>query len=220
MKCPKCGFQQDEAETCLRCGIVFARYYAAVELRGPKIEASISPAQPGTGLFRRLYRIFRWVAPAVLIVALLLIFRPSRSPQIEITPEATKRAEAKYEQFQKSMGRGSEKRLEMDESELNGWLSKNLALKKSESPDTASSQSGDSLNDPAESATGSRPVDKEALEQARSSIRDVKIELLEDALRIYALFDVHGMDVSLELEGQPVVRDGYLRLEPSSGKLG
>jgi hypothetical protein len=58
------------------------------------------------------------------------------------------------------------------------------------------------------------------MEEVRSSVRDVEIELLEDSLRLYALLDVHGVDVSLELEGQIFVRDGYMRLEPTSGKLG
>ncbi len=220
MSCPKCGFQQDGGETCLRCGIVFTRYHAAAELRRVRMESAASPIQPEAGLFRRLYRIFRWVGPAALIIALMLIFRPSHSPQIELNPEATKRAETKLQEFHKSMGQGSEQRLDMDESELNGWLSANLALKKPQGSDTPAPQKGDSLIDTAKTATGGQSIDKETLEQARSSIRDVKIELLEDALRIYALFDVRGVDMSLEIEGQPVVRDGYLKLEPTGGKLG
>jgi hypothetical protein len=39
-------------------------------------------------------------------------------------------------------------------------------------------------------------------------------------LRIYAVFDFHGVDLSLELEGPLVVRDGYIKLEPTGGKLG
>ncbi len=108
----------------------------------------------------------------------------------------------------------------MDESELNGWLRNNLALKKPAGSKPAIPQNAESLIELAKTATGGQTISNEALEQAQTSVRDVRIELLENSLRVYALFDLHGMDLSLELEGQPVVRDGYIKLEPSSGKLG
>jgi hypothetical protein len=220
MKCPKCGFQQDEGQACLHCGIVFARYRPATEFPPSKMKPDPRPVQPEISPFRRFYRIFRWASLAGLIIVLYSIFRTSPSPQIEITPEATQRAETKIQEFNKSMDQGLEKRLEMDESEVNGWLSEHLALKKSPDSNFPAPQNTDALVEPDKTATGGRPAGNEALEQAQSSVRDVKIELLEDMLRIYALVDVHGMDFSLELEGQPVVRDGYIRLEPTSGKLG
>jgi hypothetical protein len=221
MNCPKCGFQKDEGqECCLRCGVIFARYRPATETRRPPIEIQPGHVQPKPGLFRRFYRIFRWISLSILIVAVLLILRTSRSPQIEITPEATQSAETKIQEFQNSMEHGAGQKLEMDESELNGWLQKNLALKKTEGSGVAETQTSDSIVDRAKTAASGSPTEKEALEQARSSVRDVKIELLEDSIRIYALFDMHGMELSLELEGKPVVQGGYLKLEPASGKLG
>jgi hypothetical protein len=108
----------------------------------------------------------------------------------------------------------------MDESELNAWLSHNLALKRPGGAKPAMPQTTESLIELAKTATGGQSVSAEDLQRAQSSVRDIQIVLQEDALRIYVLFDFHGMDLSLELEGRPVVRDGYIKLEPSGGKLG
>jgi hypothetical protein len=220
MNCPKCGFPQDEGTECLRCGIIFARYHSGAESLPPKVMPHPSPVQPAIVRFRRFYRIFRWICLAGTIFVLFLMLHPSSPPQVEASPAAAKSAEAKIEEFQSSIGLGTEQRLELDESELNGWLSGNLALKKPAGSRPTIPQNTESLIEMAKTGTGGRTVSSEALEQAQTSIRDVKIELLENALRIYALFDLYGMDLSLELEGQPMFRDGYIRLEPSSGKLG
>lgn len=220
MICPKCGFEQEDGLECLRCGIIFSRYR-------PETAPPLSKAEPGfiephkaPGSFRRFYRVFRWVALALLIMAISLVFRASPPPQIVSTPKAAERAGAKIEEFQSSLGQGIERRLEMNQEELNGWLSRNLALKKPSDAAAPLPQTPDSLNESAQSDAQSQPDEREALEQAPSSVRDLKIELLEDSVRIYALFELHGVDLSLELEGRPVVRDGYLRLEPAHGKLG
>ena len=176
--------------------------------------------QKTIGPFRKFYRVFRWVSFIALILALFLMLRTSPPPQIRTTPEATQHAKAKIEEFQSSIGQGTEQRLEMDQAELNAWLSSNLALKKTEGPQPPLSQTPESLTDLAKTATGGQSINREDLKQIQSSVRDVKIELLEDSLRIYTFFDLHGKDMSLELEGRPVVRDGYIRLEPTSGWIG
>jgi hypothetical protein len=220
MNCPKCGYQQDAGTECLRCGIIFARYRSGAVSLPPEAKPGPNPVQPAIGKLRRFYRIFRWVCLAGTIFVLFLIFRPSSPPRIEASPAAAESAESKIELFQSSIGLGTEQRLEMDESELNGWLRNNLALKKSAGSKPANPQDTETLIELAKTATGGRTISNEDLEQAQTSVRDVKIELLENSLRVYALFDLHGVDLSLEIEGQPVVRDGYIKLEPSSGKLG
>lgn len=172
------------------------------------------------GRFRRFYRVFRWVGLAAVVLVLFLIFRTSPPPRIAATPEAAKRAEVKIQRFQSYLGRGTEHRLEMDESELNGWLSDNLVLKKTPGSSPVRPQPAQPWIDLGETDAGGPSTSQEALEKAQSSVRDVKIELLEDSLHMYAIFDLHGMDLSLELEGRPIVRDGYIRLDPTRGKLG
>jgi hypothetical protein len=53
-----------------------------------------------------------------------------------------------------------------------------------------------------------------------SSVRDVKIRLLDDRVLAYVVFLFHGKELSLQLEGQLSVDDSHLRFTPSAGKLG
>lgn len=219
MNCPKCGFQQDGGPQCLRCGLVFAHYHAAAAFPQPKSEQSRSSDQSIVALLRRFYRIFRWVSLAGLIVVIFLILHDSPPPQIVITPDASQHAEAKIQEFQSSANQSGERKLEIDQSELNAWLSENLVLGRPRDS-VPSNQTPESAISPDKKATGSQTLDDRSLEQMQSSIRDVKIELLEDSLRLYAIFDLHGVGLSMQLEGQPLVRDGYMRLELTGGKLG
>jgi hypothetical protein len=220
MNCPKCGFSQAEGTECLRCGIIFVRYHATTGSSDFSLQSTADVTSKRVGPFRRFFRIFRWFALVGAILALYFMLRPSAPPRIMATHEAAKRAEAKIEEFQSSIGRGTDYRLEMDEAELNGWLSENLALKKKTGSGLEQSPTPPSSTDQVKPTTSDPSAEREALEQIQSSVRDVKIELLADTLRIYALFDMHGMDLSLELEGRPIVRDGYIKLEPLRGKLG
>ncbi len=217
MNCPKCGFLQLEGPQCPRCGLVFAHYHAAEKTQQHKPEHVNTPAKPANGHLRRYYRIFCWVSLAGLIAVIVLILHASEPPRIAVTPDASQHAEAKIHAFQLDAQQGTGKKLTLDESELNGWISENLRLQKS--PDSASTQP-DIPASQARNANASDALDSISPEQIQSSIRDVKIKLMEDAMHLYAIFDAHGMDLSLELEGRLLVRDGYMRLEPTSGKLG
>jgi hypothetical protein len=46
------------------------------------------------------------------------------------------------------------------------------------------------------------------------------VGLVGDRVRAYVVFDFHGKDMSLTLEGRLRVVDGYLILEPTRGMLG
>ena len=220
MNCPKCGFQQKEGPECLRCGVVFARYAAAPEFRPPRMHPAGDSAEKPQGTFRKIYRLLRWAVPALLLIVLVLMLRSSPPPHVASNPEAAKRAQAKIEEFQSSLGTGTEQQLSMDESELNGWLHENLALKGTSDSRPAEAPNSETILELAKTANGTSAAGREALEQMQSNVHDVQIELLDNSLRIYAVFDFHGMDLTMELEGQPVVQDGYIRLEPSGGKLG
>ena len=54
----------------------------------------------------------------------------------------------------------------------------------------------------------------------RSNVRDVKVQLIDDRVKAYVVFDVHGKDMTLQLEGRLGAQDGYLRFEPVSGQIG
>ena len=59
-----------------------------------------------------------------------------------------------------------------------------------------------------------------SVEEVRSSVKDVKVELIEDRARAYVVFDFHGKDMTLQLEGRLRAEDGYLRFDPVAGQLG
>jgi hypothetical protein len=54
----------------------------------------------------------------------------------------------------------------------------------------------------------------------RSAVKDVKVELVGDHVRAYVIFDFHGKDMSLVLEGKLGSQNGYLQFEPVSGQIG
>ena len=41
-----------------------------------------------------------------------------------------------------------------------------------------------------------------------------------DLVKAYVIFNFHGQDLSLELDGHLGAQDGYLKFEPVAGKLG
>jgi hypothetical protein len=62
--------------------------------------------------------------------------------------------------------------------------------------------------------------DQPNLEQVQSSVKDVSIDMDGDLIKAYVVFDFHGKDLSLELDGHLTTQDGYLKFNPVAGKLG
>ena len=215
MICPKCGFTQEKGTECLRCGVVFARFRKtdSLPITHEKNNRKVS-------LPYRFYRIFRWFCLAGLILALLLILHNSPAPITDLAPGAAEKADAKMQEFISSAGKGRPANLRMNESELNGWLDTHLDFHGSQGSETSRPKTLESAISLAKKAAAPQDLSNSELEEMQSSVRDVKIELEEDSLTLYALFDLHGLDLSLELEGRPLVQDGYLRLAPTAGKFG
>jgi hypothetical protein len=69
-------------------------------------------------------------------------------------------------------------------------------------------------------ATTFAGTDQPTLEEVQSSVKDVKVDMVGDVVKAYVVFDFHGKDLSLELDGHLGARDGYLKFEPVAGKLG
>ena len=147
-------------------------------------------------MFRRFYRIFRWVALAASVTVLLLILRQSRPPEVAIDPQAQTRAEAKVAEMEQAVAVGEPYTLQMEEAELNAWLQRNLAL------------------------AGPGQPSQPGVEEVRSNMRDVRIKLEGDLLRAWVLFDFHGKELTLVLEGRLHVQGQTLRFTPIGGRLG
>ncbi len=197
--CPKCGFLQERSTECRRCGLIFDRYKAA-----PVPSALKSRGSPSR--LRRALRTFRWVSLVGAILALILILWPSQPPRISKVFGASERAAAKVQNFQSAVRSGQTSTLNLDEAELNSLLESSIA---SLSPSA-----------PPMPAQSSDPNPAASLENAQSSVRDVKIRLADDHLTAYVLFNIHGINLSLTLDGRPSVEGSRLKLKPTGGKLG
>jgi hypothetical protein len=101
----------------------------------------------------------------------------------------------------------------MDETELNSYLASHLDLSGNKPPNTAPAGA-------AQGAPNGAPPTSQEVEQMRSNVRDVKVQLIEDRVRAYVVFDVHGKDMTLQLEGRLGAQNGYLQFEPVSGQIG
>jgi hypothetical protein len=167
------------------------------------------PARP----WKRIFRIVRWTTYTLALVMLVLMFHKARPPLVETSPQAAARAEEKLEQVEKNVASGQPATLRLDETELNSYLGSHLALEgksAASSPSIAGTQG----------AAGSGGPTAEQVEQMRSNVRDVKVQLIEDRVKAYVVFDVHGKDMTLQLEGRLGAQNGYLRFEPLSGDFG
>jgi hypothetical protein len=207
--CPNCGYRQEGGTQCGKCSTLFA-YYQRLE-DGPPAPAAHAAApargKSSPGLLRRVYRFSSWVSLAALALMVILVLHRSPPPKVSTDPQATARVESKLRESQSAAEAGQPHQLRLDEAEVNAYLGSNLALKQESAAAAAA---------PASPSPGAEP----SIEEIQSSVKDVKINMLDDRVQAYVLFDFHGQDLSLVLEGRLGVEDGYLRFEPTSGKLG
>jgi hypothetical protein len=213
MKCPKCGGQQDDTRVCRYCGEILARLH-----KTETIPPNFISGKKSSSLFVRVFRVFGWASLACLIIILVLLMRTPATPLIAITPGDVQKTEEKVQSFESSMRDGRPDTLQLNEAELNGWLSANLALNQPHRSETSRPQDLEETADPAGKIT--EPLNSAELDQAQSSVHDVKAKLDEDSVKLNASFDFHGKDMLLELSGRVFVQDGYLKLAPTGGKLG
>ncbi len=156
--------------------------------------------------FKKFYKVFRWLVLIFLVIAILLVMKKAAPPQVHADPLAAERVQLKLHQAQQAEEAGESHTLELDEPELNSLLVSNLALK----TDAAAT----------ETAVAQTESGQPTIEEAKSNVRDVKIQLAGSTLTAYVVFDMYGKDLSLTLTGGLKVVDGYLRMEPTSGYLG
>ena len=165
------------------------------------------------GLWKLIFRLLRWSTYLAVVVTLILVLHKTPPPPVETNPQAAARAEEKFDDAERAVANGQSATVRVDETELNSYLSSHLELAGKEAAKAAApaDQSGD--------PDGSAPTAKD-VEQMRSNVRDVKIQLIDDRVKAYVVFDVHGKDMSLQLEGRLAAQDGYLNFEPVSGQIG
>jgi len=166
-----------------------------------------------TSPWKRIFRVIRWTTYTFAIVTLVLLFHKAPPPLVETSPQAAARAEGKFDQVEKAVANGQPATLRMDETELNSYLVSHLALASNGAPSPA--LAGRVQGAP----NGATPTPQE-VEQMRSNVRDVKVQLIDDRVKAYVVFDVHGKDMTLQLEGRLGAQNGYLHFEPLGGQIG
>ena len=192
--CPNCGHQQMSGTKCDACTTIFAYHTSPTARRLTPVVGAL-PDKPARSTWRTIYQVSSWLALAVLIAAIVLVLHKSPPPALKPDPEAAARLQGKLNSPPPPTGEGAPEPLRLDEAELNSYLLQNLALQPLVSGDTS-------------------------IAEVQSSVKDIQIALEGDMVKTYVLFDFHGMDLSLLLDGRIHVEDGYLRFEPVSGLLG
>lgn len=160
------------------------------------------------------FRIVRWTTYACALITLVLVFHKPAPPIVTTSPAAAARAEEKLEDVAKAVNNGQPATLRMDETELNSFLASHLDLSGN------AALASPAASAPVGGASAPAGSDAEQVQQMRSNVKDVKVELIEDRVRAYVVFDVHGADMALQLEGRLSAQNGFLHFEPISGQIG
>lgn len=170
------------------------------------VKSSASP-------WKRIFRIVRWTTYTLALVTLVLALHKAPPPLVETSPQAAARAEEKFQDVEKAVANGQPATLRMDETELNSYLASHLAVEGNGAANQAT------VGGAQGAASGAGPTPQE-VEEMRSNVRDFKVQLIEDRVKAYLVFDVHGKDMTLQLEGRLGAQNGYLHFEPLSGQFG
>jgi hypothetical protein len=206
--CPKCSFEQENGPECLRCGIVFSKFKQPVPAVGesPATVADTEPQPATPGFLTRAFRILPWISLALSVGVLLLILRQTPPLSVQTDPQAADRVAEKMAQLQAAVQTSQTHALILNEADLNQWMRDNLAIASAHHAQQAG------ILVPA----GSEP----SVQEVQSALKDVRMSLMGNQLRAYALFALYGKEVSLQLDGTIETQGGYIRLKPSAGKLG
>lgn len=193
---------------CLRCGIIFAKYKPPAEAQEATPPVFPEPVlePPNPGFLKRLFRILPWISLGVTATVLFLILKQAPPLTIQTDPQAAERVADKMAQLQLAMQSNQRHSTRLNEAELNQWMRDNLAI--------ASTHQAQQAGIPV-------PASHEAtMKEVQSALKDVRMNLMENQLRAYALFVMYGKEVSLQLDGTLETQGGYIRLRPTAGKLG
>jgi hypothetical protein len=170
-------------------------------------------------------RSLSWFVLSVLVLTLVLALRKSPPPEVAYDPAAAARVQQKFAAADQSSAAQASRQVDLDSAELNSYLHDNLVLEGSPQANAQLSAPGNAQSsDPSTSAARGMPavdgVDPNTITEARSTVKDVKIDMDGDLIKAYVIFDFHGKDLSLELDGHLGAQDGYLSFQPVAGKFG
>ena len=190
---------------------------------------------PDIDSVKKIYRVISWLSLAGLIVVIILVLRKSRLPNVAYDRTAANRVQQKFAAADQAKATGQPAQVQMDRTELNSYLAQNLQLEGStrwlagcgvrfllraggvNGSTVSQAPAGVPAIDPAAPLSA---ADQPSIDQVQSTVKDVKIDMDGDLVKAYVVFDYHGKDLSLELDGHLAAQNGYLKFEPVAGKLG
>lgn len=241
LTCPNCGYKQSSGDKCQKCRSLFS-YYGDAELQGGAAHGgaahgirlalqshestkSSAEEQKSPSLWRMAYRAMNWATLVILIVVIGLILRKSAPPQIEADSQAAARAAMKFSQAESAVAASQPYELTLERTELNSYLRQNLGIAGTDQSQPASANSPDASplpasQPPAQTQTALAAAGDPSVAEVQSSVRDVRVDLDGDIVRAYVVFDFHGKDLSLELDGHLSSAEGYIQFQPVAGWFG
>jgi hypothetical protein len=149
---------------------------------------------------------FPWISLTLGVGVLLLILQQTPPLSIQTDPQAVDRVAEKMAQLQMAMQASQPQAVILNEAELNQWMRDNLVI--------ASAHQAQQAGIPV--PVGSEP----SVHEVQSALKDVRMNLKGNQLRVYALFALYGKEISLQLDGTIETQGGYILLKPTAGKLG
>ena len=176
-----------------------------------------------------LYKLLSWSSLAGLVLTIVLVLHKAPAPNIPFDPNAAERAEQKFAAADQAKASGQPGQVALDRSELNSYLAQNLQTQTPApvgtptvggagvAPAAPADGGGNAVNDPSAALAAGDP---RSIEDVQSSVKDVKVDMVGDLVKAYVIFDFHGKDISLELDGHLSSENGFVKFEPVSGKLG
>ena len=169
--------------------------------------------------FKTLYRLLAGASLAGFALILILVLRKSPAPNLPYDRAAAARVENKIALADQASASGQHAQVQLDRTELNSYVAQNLQM--AEAPQSAAAVDSDPAK-PAQRSVDPSTVltDGATLEEVQSAVKDVKVDMDGDLVKAYVLFDFHGQELSLELDGHIGAQDGYLKFDPVAGKLG
>jgi hypothetical protein len=158
-------------------------------------------------------RFLRWSTYLAALITLILLLHKNSPPPVQSSPQAAASAEQKLQEVEQSVSEGQKATLRLDQSELNSYLQSHLNLAKDDSAASTAAPASQVNDSPG------APSDAD-IDQVRSSVRDVKVQMEGDEVHAYVVFNVHGKDMTLDLVGKLGAQDGYLKFIPVRGQIG
>jgi len=166
-----------------------------------------------------IFRIVRWTVYACALILLILLLHKATPPAVVTSPQAAASAEQKFQDVQQAVSQGQPATLRMNESELNSYLASHLDLAGSKAAAAGTNAASTPDNGGGTTPSLDQPT-ADNVEQMQSNVKDVRVQLVGDHARAYVVFDVHGKDLTLQLEGKLGADNGFLKFEPVSGQIG